>query len=362
MPRATRSTARLHAGPGHTRDEPRSWLDRLIDWIERMPGRGWLFYGGGTMALVVLGHGLRWLDGSIPYGQFDALRFANDVLTLYPLALFQYLNATARSALQAFRPALGTLESQYHLLQRALTRVSQRGLVTSGSIGAVLAVLSLLADPEGWGIAANASAASRITAAIQVTLEFLMFAVLVLHVIQQLRTVRRIHREASGVSLYEQGANHAFSILTVRAAIGVVAPIYFYSFLVLLSQGALGGMSAIDSLMVVVMMLLSAAVFILPLNGMQRRLQNEKSRLIQEVDWRVKATSQRLHEAVDSGAFAKTRDLAVALSALKEERLQLRSISTWPWDGSTLRGFLSSIGLPVLLWIITRYLGRLLEN
>jgi hypothetical protein len=335
-------------------------VDRLLDWIARTPGAGWLFYSGITIAFVVLGHGLRWLDGSIPYGEFDGLRFANDVLTLYPLALLQYLNSTARSALQVFRPALGTLESQYQVLQHGLTRMSQRGFVTSASLGVVLAVLSLLADPGGWGIAADASAASRITTAVQVGLEFLSFIVLVSHIIHQLRIVRRIHREASGVSLYAREANHAFSILTVQAAIGLVAPIYFYSFIVLLTQGALGGMSAVDSGAVVVLMLLSAAVFILPLNRMRRRLQHEKSRLIQEVDWRVEATTQRLHGAVDSGAFGKTRDLAVALSALKDEKLQLRTISTWPWDNATLRGFLSSIGLPVLLWFITTYLGRLL--
>ena len=361
MPRQTRSTPRQQAGAGRAEDEPQSWVDRLMDWIARIPGGAWLFYGGVTIALVVLGHGLRWLDGSIPYGKFDGLRFANDALTVYPLALLQYLNATARSAFQAFRPALGTLESQYHLLQRELTRVSQRGFVTSGAIGVVLAVLSLLADPGGWGIDADASAASRITTALQVSFEFLIFVVLVAHTIHQLRIVRRIHREASGVSLYGREANHAFSILTVRAAIGLVAPIYFYSLIVLLTQGALGSMSAVDSGSVVVLMLLSAAVFTLPLNGMRRRLQNEKSRLMQEVDWRLEVTSQRLHSAVDSGAFAKTRDLAAALSALKDEKGHIRTISTWPWENATLRGFLSSIGLPVLLWFITRYLGRLLE-
>ena len=362
MARTTHRTPGRKPDTGTIGDEPRSWVDRLVDWIARIPGPAWLFYGGVTIALVVLGHGLRWLDGSIPYGEFDALRFANDALVVYPLALLHYLNATARSALQAFRPALGTLESQLHLLQRGLTRVSQRVLLTSGSIGIVLAVLSLLADPAGWGITADASAASRITAAIQVTFEFLMFGVMVAHVIHQLRIVSRIHREASGVSLYERGAQRAFSNLTVRAAIGLVAPVYFYSFLVLLTEGTLGSMSAVDAVMVAVLMLLSAAVFILPLNGMHRRLQDERSRLIQEVDWRLEATARRLHAVVDSGAFAKTRDLAVTLSALKDEKHQLSAVSTWPWENATLRGFLSSIGLPVLLWLITRYLGRLLEN
>jgi hypothetical protein len=32
--------------------------------------------------------------------------------------------------------------------------------------------------------------------------------------------------------------------------------------------------------------------------------------------------------------------------------------STWPWRPQTFRGFLSALGLPVLVWLITRFIGR----
>ena len=31
---------------------------------------------------------------------------------------------------------------------------------------------------------------------------------------------------------------------------------------------------------------------------------------------------------------------------------------TWAWRPRTLRGFLSALGLPVLVWLITQFIGR----
>ncbi len=46
------------------------------------------------------------------------------------------------------------------------------------------------------------------------------------------------------------------------------------------------------------------------------------------------------------------------MTSLLLERETLKKISTWPWEAETMRGFLSSVGLPILLWFITTYLGR----
>ncbi|RJP48499.1 MAG: hypothetical protein C4583_14125 [Anaerolineaceae bacterium] len=62
---------------------PTSFVDRLMAWIERLPGPAWAFYVLATLLFVALGHGLRWLDGSLQPGTFDPLKFANDSLTFY---------------------------------------------------------------------------------------------------------------------------------------------------------------------------------------------------------------------------------------------------------------------------------------
>jgi hypothetical protein len=63
---------------------------------------------------------------------------------------------------------------------------------------------------------------------------------------------------------------------------------------------------------------------------------------------------------VNANAHENIGDLETALKALTSERLLVRSISTWPWDPGTLRGFVSTLLVPIVLWLVTRLLEGLL--
>ncbi len=340
---------------------PPSFVDRLMAWIERLPGPAWGFYLLLTVIFVALGHGLRWLDGSMQAGTFDPLRFANDSLTVYALALMHYLNQTARESLAVFRPALGKLEAEYERLEAELTTTSPRSFLISTAIGFVLTILSFVSDPVAWGITAESSLLTDVVSVVQGSIENVFFFVLIVHTVQQVRLIVRIHRAATNVSLYESNSHHAFSRLTVRAAIGLVFPIYYYSFIVYLQIGRLGTMSAVDNSLVIFCLLISAVVFILPLNDMRRRLVREKQRLMVESDRRFEAAARKLHQHVDADNLEKMDDLNKTLASLVIEKDALKKISTWPWEAETMRGFLSSVGLPILLWFITKYLSRFFE-
>src|SRR3970040_2346824 len=104
-------------GVGPTRPYPPSWVDRLISAVDNLPGPAWLAYLGGLLTLTLLSHAVRWIDGSLPPGSVDTIRVAEaPFLILFP-ALQQYLNATARNALEGFRPALQVGDDEYSRLQ-----------------------------------------------------------------------------------------------------------------------------------------------------------------------------------------------------------------------------------------------------
>jgi hypothetical protein len=63
---------------------------------------------------------------------------------------------------------------------------------------------------------------------------------------------------------------------------------------------------------------------------------------------------------VDSGELTSAADLLSLMGALGTERDRLKRVSTWPWSADTLRAFLTSLGVPVLLWFLTTVLGRVL--
>lgn len=340
---------------------PPSFVDRLMAWVERLPGPAWGFYLLVTVIFVSLGHGLRWLDGSIETGTFDPFRLTNDSLTIYALAILHLLNSTARLSLEEFRPALGKLEAEYEKLRYELTTLSPRFVYIATGIALPLAAMSIAGDPVGWGITEDSSLVTKIFSVLQATLEIVSFIGFLGQAFRQVRLIAYIHRSATGISLYESHSHHAFSRLTVRAAIALVFPIYFYSFIVYLQIGGLGTMSVVDTLLVLFVILASAAVFILPLLGMRRRLLEEKTRLIVESDRRFEAAAQKLHERVDSNSLEKMDDLNKTMASLILEKDTLKKISTWPWEAETMRGFLSSVGLPILLWFITTYLSRFFE-
>jgi hypothetical protein len=87
----------------------------------------------------------------------------------------------------------------------------------------------------------------------------------------------------------------------------------------------------------------------------------KKNRLTLEADRRIEMTTRDLHQRVGAGTYEQMDDLNKALASLVLEKDNLKKISTWPWEAETMRGFLSSVGLPILLWFITTYLGRFFE-
>jgi hypothetical protein len=91
---------------------------------------------------------------------------------------------------------------------------------------------------------------------------------------------------------------------------------------------------------------------------MHRRLLNEKSRLSVEIGRRFEAATKRLHDRSDAGDLTDMDGINKQLASLVIEKDTVKKISTWPWETETLRGFLSSIALPILLWLSTTLLGK----
>lgn len=345
-----------------SRPYPPSFVDRLMAWIERLPGSAWGFYLLITAIIAALGHGLRWLDGSLPPGTFDPFRFSTDVTTIYPLAILHLLGSTARRSLEDFRPALGKLEAEYEKLRYELTTLSPRFVLITTIIGLLIAALNLTQNPIGWGITDQSSLLTNIFSVLIGLLSMVSFVGFLSQAIRQVRLIAYIHKSATGINLYESDSHHAFARLTMRTSIGIVFPIYFFTFfLYLFDPTAAGSMLAIDVITIVIVVLISTALFILPLNGMRRRLVEEKTRLMVESDRRFEVAARKLHQRVDADSLERMDDLNKTMASLILEKDTLKKISTMPWEAETMRGFLSSVGLPILLWFVTTYLGRFFQ-
>lgn len=92
---------------------------------------------------------------------------------------------------------------------------------------------------------------------------------------------------------------------------------------------------------------------------MHRRIAAEKERLEAEANERLQTTIADLHQSVDRRELSDADELNKTLSSLSLERQILEKIPTWPWKSDTVRGFVTALLLPIILWLITRLLERI---
>ena len=106
------------------------------------------------------------------------------------------------------------------------------------------------------------------------------------------------------------------------------------------------------------MSLPAVVVFVVPVLGMRDRLVAEKKRELRQANELLQATMDKLEKKVRANDYSDLQGMETAIGTLMRKREMVEKISTWPWDTGTLSGFASTMLLPILLWLITRLLGR----
>jgi len=172
-----------------------------------------------------------------------------------------------------------------------------------------------------------------------------------------MRAVDRIHAAATSIDLLRPAPLYAFSRLTGRTAIGIVLLIYSS---VIADPGAWSDISiAIILPWLVVPTLVAAGAFVLPLKGMHERIVAEKERLQSACAVRIEAVTASIHKAIDDDDLTRADGLNKMLASLVVERDMLAHLPTWPWKPGTVGAFATAILLPVGLFVVTRFIDRL---
>lgn len=209
-------------------------------------------------------------------------------------------------------------------------------------------VASLVVGLSPLGLALRATAEWFATA---------LLLVLVYHTLRQMRSVSRIHDRAARVDLFQPGPLYAFSRLTSRTGIALIA-ITGTSLLVSLPTVEMTSWVTLYLPWLIGIVAVSAAAFVVPLMGMHRRIGAEKAALLSEVGSRLSATIASLHRCVDQGDLPRAEATSRMLASLVAERDVINRVSTWPWQPGTVGAFATAIVLPIGVFLATRLLGR----
>ncbi|MGD9148531.1 MAG: hypothetical protein PVI80_23415 [Anaerolineae bacterium] len=327
-----------------------SWVDRFNDWVEQLPIRSWVFYGGLGLGLILVQVIFLWLDGGLPKAEvLMPLVIFNACLLAFGLALMQLLDRQAVTALNAMRPTLEMTESELDDFQYRLSTMPAGPTLIAG-----LLTLGLLIVSERVWIEPARFAALEQLPVFTIVFQILdkvpafVFGAFFYHTIRQLRLVNTINSEKYvRVHLFNLGPLEVFSKLTATTAVGLVVGAYGWT---LINPDLLA--SPVSPVSLVLMSVLAIGVFVWPLFGAHRLMETEKHRVLHELDLRFEAVFSKLDQQVHNDDYSEIDKLNGTIASLEIRYKRIASIPTWPWRPETARLVLSAIALPLILTIL----------
>ncbi len=330
----------------------RSWIDALVHWATTRRIPWWLLAAGVLGLELLLLSAAGWSDGSLPVGQVYE-RYADLFYAMFGVVGYGFLVGRARRAFTQFRPALGPPDADSEAVARQLTSLSPRVAWLATAAGAILGAVAFVGDSQTWNQLSGSIHNTIVIAIVAYGMSTVFMSVLIALMGQQLRMVVSLHRRAPRIDLFHSAPAHSFARLT--SAIGTLV----------IAQAVYGVATDPNTFvnpvwrwLTVAALVFSVAVFFLPLRGMQRRLQAERRRLLEECTTRIRGVSSDLHAEIDGGRYESVAQLRGVLDALDSDRGRIRAASTWPWEAATLRGFVTTLGVPIVVWLVTRVLGE----
>ena len=328
------------------------WLYAFFDFIERLPIPGWLL---GLLVILIGSLALQlaaWQQGLLPYGTFDTYLLT---LTTYPvliLAAWIFLDNRARVALANFSkgkwkrlPGLDRLVADFISLPNWVALLGFLGGVTGGYINFNIAI-----DLSPLG--------GRVIPAYELLSFMLVSGLLSMTVLRVLLQAVKLHRLNQGVEVNIFNTIPLYA-LSRYASQSTLTLLFLNYILILISLPEFlltpYGFSALLLVFAPTLIL-----FFAPLSSVNRRMREEKDRLLAELGKDLDEVFAAAHQAARRKDYARLDKMHNAASILKDGWEIVRKISTWPWEPETMRNLLVPFLIPVIAFLVQRYLGSLL--
>ena len=333
--------------------EPKvSWVDRLTLWIDGRPWPVWLFYIALGIVAQVLFNVIFWIDGSVPLWKNVIIPSMFFPLAVLGLAFYHYLSKAGSKALRNYRPLIEADEDEIKKIDRALNYLPSRAnwIVLFWAMAGSILYVFFGSNTFGELVPHTILPISvvYILSVLTVMPTFSLF----FRIIRQVRILQDLHKRATNINLLYLEPAHAFARLTAGAGGGLILLLVLSNlYNPELSSGAnLPGM--------VLGVLFGVLIFVVPLIGMRNRLIKEKSQRLKEISELLQLTLERIHGKVQNQTSTDIAEAQATMRTLIEERDLIAKVSTWPWDPGTIKGFTSTLVLPIALWFITHFLGK----
>jgi hypothetical protein len=329
---------------------PPSWIDRVTDWVKKLPIPAWSLYSALALALVLADAALNWSNGSYLSSKSLPFHLVSALTPVVILAMIHYFDDWAEKALSTFRPALAVEEAEYEALRYQLTTLPRLPTIVATVVGLAYGLIYIVflydsqLDPFKIFTSPIASAFGFTLG----LLNYMAYSIIVYHTIHQMRMVSRIYSKCKHIDLFHLSPLYAFSTFAARIsiAIAILSYAWIYAF-----SGSGDAVSTVTPIFAVPLLF---ATFILPLVGIHTILGHEKRNLQSENAHHLKAAISELHHRREAGDYGQIDGVGKAIDSLMKEQTLLKEIPTWPWQPETVRWVATVLLTPVVLALVTR--------
>ena len=322
-------------------------------WVELLPVNGLWVFPALAVLLLAWGHAVLWASGRLPVGSIDATIATGVVYGPYVLAVFAITNRIAIRSLDEFWPATGWPDSERPRWAYRFVTLPRGVDVLVLAIGIPLSIASFLSAPPSFLGAPETRWYLAAAFLPSMILGYTGFPLIVLHTVRQLRLVMQIHREATAIDPFDREPVYAFSRLTVVTGLAYVLVGYYG----LAVNGAFQAGNLVSILTLAGSFAIGIVTFIAPLWGIHDRLVHEKAELLARAERRLGKVAAEMDQRIDARAYGTTKEITDTLAGATLLRERVAKLPTWPWPPQVLRGFLSALLLPVIVYIVSRLIG-----
>lgn len=333
-----------------------SWVDHLLDWIDRLPMPNWLFY----VLLYFVGlldiNAALWIDGVLPMGELDPLWVFNAIYVIISLGLLHLLERSSNRAVDKFAGLLPKKKKEIEIERYKMTNLPARPVLWMTIIFGALMTYLALTQPDFLPKGIDSPIATGMML-VMLVFAYSFVPILVYQGTRLLRSVTALYALVEDVNIFHQQPLYAFSGLAFQASLfWILFGNLSYVSLVLEASGS--NINFVDYSFGIIMMLLAFATFLLPPWGIHKRLVEAKLKVQEETSVQIDETQRKLFAAIKKNDFKEIGGLDAAISSLYRVHEQLKSVPTWPWAPGGLRNFLSAVFLPMLLWLAQELASR----
>jgi len=329
-------------------------IHAIYQWINRLPGPYWIYSLVFLVTTGLLNTFVAWKAHVMPFGEINWYYATTGIFFAYLFFANDFLLRIARNAISDFLATLDVDENKKRLILFEFTNLPAKtsgGFFVFGAIiGFFLGIYLVPNSPENN----YAFPAGEVTIySLSIGMAFITLYV----IIRSSKLISRLFDEKVNIDLFDQTSLYAISRYSAWTSIIIAIAIYM-QFVVAPSFVEITALYLVMTFTFLFMILL---VFWLPLRGANRILVLKKRRLLKDINLRIRNNFDLLHSKMDNHDYKNIADIREMIAGLQAEREDIKSISTLPWQTSTITSLFTAVVLPVfvgfLISIFDKFIG-----